>query len=264
MSTRADVVGFSRGVTSAVTAWLVAQEHPETTILLFHDPKEEDPDNERFGREVAEFIGLPITEFSDGRTVSEVFEDEGMLGNNRMTPCSRILKQQLGDAFTRQLQQQGRSVTRYFGYAQGEERRWDRMVQVGAVAGFAVRCPLIERGMTKRDCKDLVTGCWGIRLPRSYDHYDNANCKGCVKGGLAYWGQVYLFDRETWELRADQEDEFQNTILNSRYGAYPEGTLRKMLPRCLEEAEKWRKAREQRGAQGSLFALIDAPCACGS
>lgn len=99
MMPRADIVGFSRGITSSVVAYLVAKEFPASVILLFHDVKEEPVDNDRFGQAVSAYLGVPITEDSDGRSVSELFEDTGMLGNNRWTPCSRKLKQERSLAF---------------------------------------------------------------------------------------------------------------------------------------------------------------------
>lgn len=255
---RADVVGFSRGITSAVTAWFVAQEHPETTILLFHDPGEEPEDNERFAAEVCAYIGIPITDYSDGRTVSQVFDDEGTLGNNRMTPCSRILKQEMSRRFILGQLDAGKLVTLSFGFHAKEYDRWSKARQRYADIYVEVDAPLIRRDLTKNDCLRIVAQEWGIRPPLSYDHYDNANCRGCVKGGLAYWGQVYLFDREKWEERAAQEDEYGHTILHSRYGGYPQGSLRNMLPRCLELAAKWREKR----AKDEHFPLIEAPCAC--
>jgi hypothetical protein len=257
MST-AHVVGFSRGVTSAVTAWLVAQE--AETILLFHDPGEEPEDNDRFEREVSAYLGLPVTHDSDGRSVSELFEEEGTLGNSLMTPCSRILKQERSWAFCQRLQAEGRTVTLSLGFDAGEMDRWSRARQRYSAIDVAVEAPLIARGWDKRRCLEIVADCWGIRPPLAYEHFDNANCRGCVKGGLAYWGQVYLYDREAWERRAAQEDDFGHTILHSRYGGYPAGSLRAMLPLCLENAARWRSARQ---SGQTTLRLIDQPCGCG-
>ena len=67
------VVGFSGGAASAVVAEIVSKAHPGNTVLLFHDTKTEPDDNERFRIEVADYLGLPITERSDGRDIWGVF-----------------------------------------------------------------------------------------------------------------------------------------------------------------------------------------------
>lgn len=259
MKPRLDIVGFSGGIVSAVTGSLVAAEHPGTTVLLFHDPGEEDADNARFSVEVSAYLGIPITNDSDGRTVSQLFDDKGMLGNNLMTPCSRILKQDRSRAFCERSKQEYGRVTLYIGFSVDEQGRLTNMRQRYDSIGIEVRAPVMERGWTHTDCLRIVTQEWRIKQPRAYDHYDNANCKGCVKGGLAYWGQVYLNDRDAWDLRADQEDEYRHTILHSRYGGYPDGSLRNMLPLCLKNAERWRANRRTSEA----FKLIDSPCGCG-
>jgi 3'-phosphoadenosine 5'-phosphosulfate sulfotransferase (PAPS reductase)/FAD synthetase len=74
------VVGFSGGVTSAWCAgWALRQYPRDEIVLLWHDTKEEHPDTYRFLREMAAALGLPITERSDGRSVTQVFRDEGFL-----------------------------------------------------------------------------------------------------------------------------------------------------------------------------------------
>lgn len=98
------VVGFSGGVTSAWCAGWALEHFPrEEVVLLFHDTKEEHPDTYRFLREMAAALEMPITERSDGRSVTEVFRDEGFLGNNQNAMCSRILKQQQGDRYLDEL-----------------------------------------------------------------------------------------------------------------------------------------------------------------
>lgn len=87
------VVGFSGGVTSAWAAmWALRQFPRDEVVWLFHDTKEEDADTYRFIRQFSEVAGFPITEQSDGRSVTQVFEDENAIANNRMAFCSRILK----------------------------------------------------------------------------------------------------------------------------------------------------------------------------
>jgi hypothetical protein len=260
------VVKFSMGITSAVAAYYVIQEHgKEDTILLFHDTKEEADDCYRFGREVASYLGMPITERSDGRSVSQLFVDEGFLGNHRITPCSRKLKQEQGNRYIEELLASGHDVTAYEGMALPDDaQRLPGRRDAHDRLGIAVRFPLIEQGLGKEDCRRIVTECWGIRLSSSYEHFDHDNClnRGCVKGGLAYWGLLYLYRREVWEKAAAEEDSFpgQTIMSPSRYGDYPACTLRNLVERSVTAARKW---EAKRGTGGQLPLLV-APCVCAA
>lgn len=256
------IVKFSRGVTSAVMAEIVVKRYGKLdTLLVTHDTLEEHEDTYRFGDDVAAYLGMPIIEISDGRSVTQVFRDEGMLGNNTMTPCSRILKQEIGDRFIKTIIDSGDDAAVYVGMTEDEKRRLPGQREAYRKLGAEVYFPLIEAGLDKDACKQIVIECWGLRLPSTYEHFDHANClaTGCVKGGLAYWGLMYLYNRSGWEQRAALEDEFQQTILKyTRYGKYPEGSLRNMLSRCIAEARRWEKNR----AQGKMLPLMNAPCVC--
>lgn len=257
------VIHYSFGITSAVTASLVLKEQgKENSVLLFHDTKEEADDCYRFGREVAAYLGMGVTDRSDGRSVTQLFKDEKFLGNNRNTPCSRQLKQEQGNRYTEELIEAGYTVTIYEGMTSPD----DNHRLAGRRAAFAdlgadVRFPLIEHKLSKADCKRIVTECWGIKLSNSYDHFEHDNClnRGCVKGGLAYWGLLYLYRRNVWEKAAAEEEEFGHSILSSsRYGAYPSSSLRALQQRSVLAARNW----EARKAQGDLLPLMVQPCVC--
>lgn len=103
MTKRKIVVGFSGGVTSAWCAGWALRNYPrDEVVLLWHDTKEEDPDTVRFLHEMAAALGMPVTEWSDGRSVTQVFRDEGFLGNNQNAMCSRILKREPGLVFIKE------------------------------------------------------------------------------------------------------------------------------------------------------------------
>lgn len=259
------IVKYSMGITSAVAASIVIEQYGKAdTILLFNDTKEEAPDCYRFGREVANYLGVAITERSDGRSVSQVFIDEGILGNNRMTPCSRILKQEQGNKFIEELLDQDFNVIVYEGMTSpDDDHRLAGRRAAHAALGVDITFPLIERGLNKDDCKQIITHCWGIKLSDSYDHFDHDNClnRGCVKGGLAYWGLLYLYKRDSWERAAAEEERFNHSILSTfRYGEYPASSLRNLLQRSIKAARKWERDR----AQGSLLPLMNAPCICAA
>ena len=75
------IVQFSGGAGSAMAAYLVAQKQPkENIILLYHDvPMGQDEDTYRFNDDVSNFLGIPITDVSDGRTLWDVIRDNKSL-----------------------------------------------------------------------------------------------------------------------------------------------------------------------------------------
>ncbi|MHC4463612.1 MAG: phosphoadenosine phosphosulfate reductase domain-containing protein [Planctomycetota bacterium] len=238
------VVGFSGGAASAVCAKIVLDTYGSAT-LLFHDTKTEPSDNDRFRDDVAKFLGLPITNDSDGRDIWQVFKDEGYLGNGRNTPCSRILKQERSLAYLKAHQ----PATLYLGFTVEEWRRAQRTYARYHRHGIRVAFPLIEQKIGKADCLHRITTCWGLRLPDMYQHFGHANCMPCVKGGLAYWGLVYLYERPAWERAVQAEKEFGKTIFTKA------GSLRKELDHCLKLAREAEAAQSQ--AELMLF-----PCEC--
>lgn len=243
------IVGFSGGLASAVTAEVVARANPRNTILLYHDTKTEPPDNDRFRKEVADHIGLPITEDSDGRDIWQVFKDEGMLGNGRNTMCSRILKQERSLAFIKAHM----PAILYLGFTVEEWRRAQRSHARYATKGIPVRFPLIEQKISKDECEHRVVKCWGIEKPQMYEWADHANCIPCVKGKKAYWGLIYMFERDAWEKASNAEKEFEHTIFTEA------GSLEEELPNCLRLAEKYLAKKDK-----DRESLIEYPCECAA
>ena len=207
------MVGFSGGVTSAWCAGWALRNYPrEEVVLLWHDTKEEHPDTYRFLRQMSEKLGVPITERSDGRSVTEVFRDEGYLGNNRNAMCSRILKAEQGSKFISELKEYGFHVVKVIGYSAREPERIARMVGYGLTEGFEPVFPIVKEGVTKQQCADWCTA-QGVCPSAMYLWAEHANCVGCVKGGRAYWLKVAEFAPDIFEQRVNLEEEFGRTII---------------------------------------------------
>lgn len=237
------VVGFSGGVTSAWCAgWALRNFPREDVILLWHDTKEEHPDTYRFLHEMAAALGMPIMERSDGRSVTELFRDEGMLGNGQNTMCSRVLKAEPGVAFVHELQAAGHSVVKVIGYSAKEPLRVARMVGRCAHDGVTARFPIIEEGVTKQQCADWCQCVMGVRPSAQYEHFEHANCEGCVKGGRAYWLAVHEHRPAIFEQRARLEEEFGHTIV--RGGGRDHPTLREIVQIGLKRRVNAREAIE--------------------
>jgi hypothetical protein len=222
------VVGFSGGVTSAWCAGWALRTYPrEEVILLWHDTKEEHPDTYRFLREMSAALGIGITERSDGRSVTQLFRDEGMLGNGQNTMCSRVLKAEPGANFVRELIAHGHEVVKVVGYSGNEQKRVARMVGHCDREGHAVRFPLIEESITKQQCADWCSCVMHVEPSIQYRDFEHANCRGCVKGGRGYWLKTLEVDPEVFWQRSDLEDEFGHTIIRGGNREHP--TLRELV-----------------------------------
>lgn len=157
------VVGFSGGVTSAWCAGWAKRHYPhDEIVLLWHDTQEEHEDTYRFLHEMAAALELPITERSDGRSVTELFYDEGFLGNNQNAMCSRILKAEQGEKYLRELRTQGvTTIVRIFGFSSREADRRQRV----AASAMASRRAFPWRRKTSPN-KPQRTGA----SPRAWSH----------------------------------------------------------------------------------------------
>lgn len=244
------VVGFSGGVTSAWCAgWALRNFPREEVVLLFHDTMEEHPDTYRFLWQMAAALDLPVTERSDGRSVSQVFEDEGFLGNNQNAMCSRILKLEQRDRYFAEVRERepDAEIVLVLGFSAKEEKRIQRMSAMAARDGFKVRFPIAETGTTKQECSDWCTA-QGVCPSEMYLHFEHANCLGCVKGGMAYWMAIREHYPEVFKRRMEQEAQFGHGILR---GGNREHYLLKDLPERTKRAVNMREKIEL------------GPCECG-
>jgi 3'-phosphoadenosine 5'-phosphosulfate sulfotransferase (PAPS reductase)/FAD synthetase len=97
------IVQFSGGAASSYVAWLIAQkEKKEDITLLFHDTKIEHEDATRFRTQVADFIGLPITEISDGRDLWELIDYNNALPSSFIPFCTRVQQKSIISNWRRQ------------------------------------------------------------------------------------------------------------------------------------------------------------------
>lgn len=230
------IVGFSGGVSSAWCAgWALERFPKKDVVFLFHDTKEEDPDTYRFIREMAYKLEHPITEYSDGRSVTQVFEDENAIANNRMAFCSRILKAEQRDRYLKDIRKQGETeILNVLGFSALEDRRIQRAAARGMQAGYVCRFPMVEEKVTKQGAADWVIA-KGVRPPSMYTWSEHANCVGCVRGGKAYWLAVSAHAPAVFEQRAKLEEEYGHTVLK-------DVTLRQLVKIGLKRPVKQRES----------------------
>lgn len=194
------VVQFSCGAASAVAAKMVCMEDANAVVVNAFI-KEEHDDNRRFLVDVERWIGRQITVLRDekyGGSAYEVFRRNRFIKSRAGASCSRILKRQQLGSFN----QPGDIPV--LGFTIEEQERADDYLEANNGLG---EFPLIQAGLSKGDCLAIVERA-GIELPFMYRAgYSNANCIGCVKGGMGYWNRIRRDFPEHFEAMARIEED---------------------------------------------------------
>ncbi len=203
------VCQFSCGAASAVATKLALAQygvtHDVQSINAFLANEHED--NRRFLLDCQQWFGQENVQLRDekyGADIIQVFRRERYMKGRNGTPCTKLLKRRLLDAW----KQHGDVMV--FGYKAEEVDRLEDFRERNPER--PVTAPLIERGLGKEDCKALLERA-GIELPLMYRlGYDNANCIGCVKGGEGYFRAIREDFPELFEELCKVQDELGQGI----------------------------------------------------
>lgn len=172
------VCQFSCGAASAVATKLVLSEYGDQALIVNAFIEEEHEDNRRFAADCEQWFGRQIINLRDTKynaSAIKVFETVGYIKGQKGSACTSRIKRGL----LRTFEQPGDVLV--IGYTADEQDRLDDWRE--SWPDRPIIAPLIDRGLTKEDCKAMVLRA-GIELPMMYRlGYDNANCIGCVKGG---------------------------------------------------------------------------------
>jgi len=197
-------VWFSCGAASAVAAKKTIEKYGDTKFIrVLNNPiMEEDEDNRRFLRDVQAWIGIPVEiirskKYPSGSAV-EVWEKRKFMSGPMGAPCTLELKK-----YARQeWEKENHTDWHVLGFTADERKRHDRFVLTERSNVLPV---LIDEGITKADCYQILERA-GIKLPRIYSMgYPNANCIGCVKAtSPTYWSHVKSVHPKIFEERAEQ------------------------------------------------------------
>ena len=194
------VVWFSCGAASAAAAKLAVETYGDRCDVVYCDTlAAEHPDNRRFFNDVQSWLGKPITVIRSDRfsDIDDVFVRTKYMAGIAGARCTTELKKLPRLAYQRT------SDTHVFGYTVEEAKR---------AVTFEFNNPditcewlLIDRGVTKTDCKQMLTHA-GIALPVMYElGFEHNNCIGCPKSASAgYWNRVRRLFPDVFERRAKQ------------------------------------------------------------
>jgi hypothetical protein len=185
-----------------VATKLALAQYGDRCIVVNAYIEEEHPDNRRFAADCEAWFGVPIVHLRDTKyeaSAIKVFESVGYIKGPRGAACTTRIKRGL----LRTFEQPGDILV--LGYTAEEQSRYDDWL--ADWSDRKIIAPLIERGLTKEDCKAMVERA-GLKLPAMYLlGYDNANCIGCVKGGLGYFRAIREDFPVQFERLAQAEDK---------------------------------------------------------
>jgi len=196
------LVWFSCGAASAVAAKLAVQEYDNVEVCYCDTLAEEHDDNQRFMRDVEEWIGHSITMLKSDKyeNVEDVWDKRSYMAGIAGAPCTVEMKK------VPRLQYQRPDDLHIFGLTADEQRRIETFARNNHDIQLA--WPLLEHGITKKVCYEMLYDA-GIRLPKMYElGFNNNNCIGCVKAtSPKYWARVAKHFPEVFERRARQSRE---------------------------------------------------------
>ncbi|WP_199754303.1 hypothetical protein [Amycolatopsis sp. WAC 01375] len=181
------VVQYSGGIGSWCTAQRVAAQHGiGDLVLLFADTRIEEPSLYEFLSASADQLGVPLIRGADGRTPFEVYWDSRFLGNARIAPCSKILKQVPARRWL-EANSDPDTTTLYVGIDATEARRVPGIRR--GWAPWQVEFPLTEEPGLTKDAMLAEARELGLPPPAAYQEgFSHANRGGCcVRGGQAHW-----------------------------------------------------------------------------
>jgi hypothetical protein len=196
-------IWFSNGVASAVATKLAIEKYGDLCeIRILNNPViEEDSDNLRFQADCEMWFGHKIERVTNRKypkcSAVEIW-DEGFMSSAYGARCTTELKRKA----RQQWENENRHDWLVMGFTVEEKNRHERFVLTERDNLLPV---LINAGLTKWDCTEIVFTA-GIELPAIYNRgYPNANCIGCVKASSpTYWNLVREQDPDVFALRAEQ------------------------------------------------------------
>ncbi|MFE2640172.1 hypothetical protein ACFXKF_36410 [Streptomyces scopuliridis] len=208
------VIQFSGGIGSALTALRVAERRgTQDMSLLIADTRAEDPDLWRFSGDVARYLGLELTVVRDGRDPWQVFADQRFLGNDRLAPCTFILKQKPCRTWMTEHTPPGDTIA----YVGIEPNDRDRR-RIPAIARnwqpWRTEFPLADGpDATKDQLLDEVRAL-GIRPPLLYElGFPHNNCSGsCVRAGQGQWKHLLATLPERYAHAEAKEEELRELL----------------------------------------------------
>lgn len=199
------VVWFSCGAASAIAAKKTIEKygHICTVVVVNNYIKEENPDNQRFLKDVEKWLNIKIESAINSKYPScscvEVWDDRQYMSGVKGAPCTLELKKKA--RFEWEIK--NRPDWTVMGFTKEEKNRFDNFQLKERPASLHILAEI-----SKAECFFEVVNA-GLELPESYRlGMSNANCEGCVKAtSPTYWNHIRKIKPEVFAERAIQSRE---------------------------------------------------------
>lgn len=208
------VVLYSGGASSAYMAYLVVQEQKKEEVVLLHTPTfTENHDADTFRCRVARRLGVPITEWGDGRNLDELLEDQKAIPGQFLPFCTVALKQKMKEEYFKYLKSQDQDFIEYVGFGMEEEKRVYNALARARRTGRTIRFPIYEKKIPGCEIKRIIEQEWKIPLPKTYKNgLNHNNCIPCYKAGKASWRIYWEQYPERYWKAAEYEKRYGYTV----------------------------------------------------
>lgn len=216
------IVCYSGGHSSALAAIEVARKFgTDNTILLNHDMhfSVEDADIKRFKKEVADYLGLPLTFASRRNATQDQFdvcvESKAFKVDSGPELCTSRLKT---EPFYEWLAANvpDKDCIIYYGFddTKRERTRMQRRIGTLGAQGYRTDFPVaLWRDRTIHKTEEI-----GIKRPNTYKVFQHGNCVGCLKAGWQHWYIVYCTRPDIWLKGKWAEEEIGYSIHHEEAG----------------------------------------------
>lgn len=216
------IVCYSGGHSSAIAAIEVVRKYgPEGVVLLNHDIhfSVEHADIKRFKREVAGYLGLPVTYANHKNASMDQFdacvEARAFKVENGQELCTNRLKTRPFMAWLSENVPEKNCVI-YYGFddTKRELARVQRRSSFLAAEGYRTDFPTaLWKNRTIRSTLEV-----GIKPPSTYEVFIHGNCIGCLKAGWQHWYIVYCTRPDIWLKGKWAEDDIGYAIHHDETG----------------------------------------------
>lgn len=217
------IVGWwSGGITSAVACKMALEMYENVELYYIHiDTAHED--NERFKRECEQWYGCEIKTLKSSKYKDQfdVIDETGMVNSPNGAACTYHLKKQVRFDFEKLYELNlfnDKVISNQVWGFEYDRKQINRAIRFGQqYPETHPLFPLVEKGITKDNCAGLILSA-GIQLPKMYElEYVNNNCKGCVKGGKAYWNKIRIDFPPIFERMALLERKVGYSCINGTF-----------------------------------------------